>query len=338
MTSYNSSIRLKLVGYINQRLKLKKSSGGWKRADCPVCDGKYTFGVNINRNKAHCFKCQEHFTLVELLMHMEHFETISQAYKFLSIQQEYEVYETDRQIKRESYKLIQLPDHYHLITSGEHHLAKAARNYLRSRGFHIQKLSLKGVGYCDDGYYLGYIVFPFYYQGNLVYWQTRKFIDIGPKMRNPTEDEFGIGKDTIIYNMDALYVYRTVTVVESITNSITWGENAIATLGKHISPYQQRDIINSPAERIILIQDPDAIKDSISLALQWCMLKQVKLVRLPEGQDVNSIGKREAKRITKETNWGKYMDFYKLKMELDESKAIHSYKRRPPSRTPSRGF
>lgn len=338
MREYSKTLQGKFFNYFNQKLDLKKSTNGFFRTDCPSCGGSHTFGFNPKEGKAHCFKCEQRWSAVRLMMMMEKFETLNEAWKYLDIQKEYDRWEKLSTTKKTEYKQIELPQHYNLISMGDSHIGQAARDYMMGRKFKINSLALRGIGYCDAGPYLGYIVFPIYAKGRLVYWQTRKFIDIGPKMKNPPESEFGIGKETIIYNMDALFIYHTVLAAESITNSLTWGDNSIAGLGKSFSPYQIDKIVTSPCKNIILGLDPDAQDKSINLAMQMCQYKNIKLIVPPNGEDINSMGKHEAKKLARQTPWGTYMDFLKMKNALNEKRGQYTYQRKSSGIMPARGF
>jgi DNA primase len=292
-------------------------------------------GINIQHDKAHCFKCLESKRTMELLMDMENFTSFAEARKFLAIQQEYEYFENQTQIKRD-FKPMELPEGYHLITQGTSAWGKAARYYLKKRGFNISRLALKGVGYCTKGEYAGYIIFPFYRQGKLVYFQGRIYMGTGPKMKNPTEEQYGVGKSQLIYNQDALFMYNKIYWVESITNAETLGDQAVAGLGKSISNYQLSNLLFSPCSTVIILLDPDAWEEAVKLSMQLVHYKRVKLVKLPEGKDVNDLGKRKTLRHVKATEYQNYMALLKLK--LGGKSTEHTRNRRGPSYVDRRGL
>ena len=148
-------------------------------------------------------------------------------------------------------------------------MAKSARSYLRGRGFSAFNLSYRGIGYCDSGEYFGYIILPYYQQGQLIYYQTRNFLGNGPKFKNPRVEDFGIGKTQLMFNADALALFTKIYLVESVTNSLTIGEKAVGILGKKISDYQFSAILRSPIEEIVIGLDDDALKEAIELAMRF---------------------------------------------------------------------
>lgn len=306
---HTKAIRGKIFKYFKDRLNVKLSTKGWYRSNCPYCGGKYCFGINLQKNIAKCFKCEERDAPIKVLMMMEQLETIVQARNFLNIQQEYEVYE-EGTVTRYIRKDVKLPEGFISIAIAEGMMGKAAQRYMRKRGFDINDLAIRGVGYCLEGEYSGYVIFPFYTKGKLIFFQGRRFAGGGPKMKNPSNEEFGIGKTEIIYNQDALFMYNTINVVESITNALTLRDNTIAILGKSISDRQFNYLVSSPCKRINIILDEDAYLKAIFLGLSLINLKKVKVIRMPKEKDVNNIGRTPTMKIVKETpirNWNQLM-------------------------------
>lgn len=170
---------------------------------------------------------------------------------------------------------------------------------------------------------MGYIVIPFYVQGRLVYYTTRRYwLGAGGKFKNPGEETIGIGKSEVVYNVDALGLYKRVRVVESAINSLTIGNSAIALSGKKASDDQIRVILNSPVEELDLILDPDAYVESLWLGLKLCLRKQVRITQLPEGFDVNDLGKKETLSLVEPEFWS-YNKIYRK--YIDEKRAQHTY-------------
>lgn len=334
---YNKNIKGKVYNYFRQRLKLKKSTKGYWRSDCFLCGGDMTMGINFSYSNCHCFKCEEKITLLEGIKILEKFEQYSEVYRFLSIQQEYEYFEAETKTRVKKIKQVTLPESFRLLDDGNDELAKSARNYLKGRGFKISKLVLQGVGFCDDGEYFGYIIFPYYRNGELVYFQGRQFLPFGPKMKNPKEDDFGIGKSNILFNGDALFIYNRIHVVESITNGLTIGPTAVGLSGKDCSDKQFSYLLASPAKEIIIALDPDAYVKALELGMKLVNYKKVKVVRLPtkwQGKDVdvNVLGKKAYKAFVKSTPWMTYMDLFRLKLSVNGQSTEHTYQRGPYQR------
>lgn len=328
MKQFNNSFKGKLFKYFTDKLNIKQSTKGWQRCNCPYCFATYSFGINVEKNKVHCFRCETTESPLQTVMSLEGFTETVQALNFLRIQQEYEAYEgmADREIFEK--KDVLLPEGFIPISYAEGIMGKAAQQYMtKVRGFRLSELTMAGVGYCLKGEYGGYIIFPFYSGGKLIFFQGRKFAGHGPKMKNPKNEDFGIGKSELIYNQDALFAYRTVDVVESITNALTLGGKSVAILGKSISPYQLSTIMGSPCECVNLLLDSDAYEKALTLAMHMCQIKRVRLVKMPEGQDVNDLGRQVTKEMIRKTPPQQWMDLNRLRLNIDNEGPVDTYNR-----------
>jgi hypothetical protein len=294
-----------------QKLGLYNYRRGWLKGDCPSC-GKHKFGIHLGLNRSNCFSCEYNIKPIDLVIELESLETIHQVHALLNNIDGIEYVEPiiePYQLKKNTV----LPDNYINIRRGDSRFGKTARAILIKRGFNIKKLSRAGWGYCTKGKYQGYIIMPFYLNNKLVYFNARKFLGDGPKFNNPDIDDFGLGKSMILYNIDALYMYNKVYLVESVMNSETMGSNGIATGGKKLSNYQLNTIIKSPVKKIIIGLDDDAIEDAIKVAFKLLDYKKVKILLMPKKQDVNDIGKKATKKLEMKSRYLNHKSLMKLK-------------------------
>lgn len=305
----NRIARGKLSNYFKSRLGMFDYRRGWMKGNCPYCHSVEKFGVNLSQYRTNCFKCEANPSPIEVVMDIEGFDTFPKAWDYIGAFEEAEFLEAPKTPLEEVDSF--LPEHFKLLTLGDSRIAKLARSYMKGRGFDIDELSFKGVGYCDDGEYIGRVIFPYYEKGKLRYFTARKFIDIGPKFKNPPVESFGIGKNLLIYNVDALQLYNKIYIVESITNALTLGDNAIALGGKVISDYQSSKILRSPIKKVVILLDPDATDRALKTGLHFVNYKACKVVELPEGFDVNDVGKKETMKYVKSTPYENYQQLYK---------------------------
>lgn len=293
-----------------QKLGLYNYRRGWLKGDCPRC-GKHKFGIHLGLNRSNCFSCEYNIKPIDLVMQLESLEQIYEVNKLLSNIDGIEYVEPIIQPYQLKTNTV-LPDSYVNIRRGNNRFAKTARALLVRRGFDVRRLARAGWGYCTKGKYQGYIIMPFYVDNKLIYFNARKFLGDGPKFNNPDIDDFGLGKSMIIYNIDALYMYNKIYLVESVMNSETMGDNGIASGGKKLSNYQLNVIIKSPVKKVIIGLDDDAIDDAIRVAFKLLDYKKVKILIMPEKKDINDIGKKATKKLERQS---KYLD-HKLLMEL----------------------
>ena len=313
MAKLTSNFKGKLHRYFELKLGAFDYRHGWMKSTCPYCGRELKFGINLSQNRTNCFRCGEHPSPIQLVMYLEHLDTYHEVIELLGNDQYGGYVFKERSVELKESKIVYLPEDFKLLTLGNSTLAKSARNYIKHRGFDPISLSRSGWGYCSKGKYFGYLIIPFHEKGKLVYFNARLFMGNGPKYNNPDVSETGLGKSFILYNKDALYMYKSVFICEGAINAETIGERGIASGGKAISRYQINEIIKSPVERIIILFDPDAKDRAIDLALKLVNFKKVKVVFLPEGEDVNSIGKPATMREVYKVRYQNYQELLKLK-------------------------
>lgn len=317
MKYFNRQLMGKLVSYFKGKLGVTPHATGWLRqGQCPECGKEKKFGINLWLNRSNCFSCSYHPKPLDLIIKLEGLSTYNEVYSLLEAFEGVEYLETNLPILKE--KPATLPESFRLLSLGQSYVANMARSYMRKRGYNITSLTLKGVGYCVKGPYAFRIIIPFYEKGRLIYFNARQFIEVGEKHKNPSKTEFGIGKSLIIYNKDALYLYNTAYLTESVTNALTMGDRGFAVGGKLVSEYQMGAIINSPCKRIVILLDPDAYWEALHTGLQLVKHKQIKVVKFPmsykgkEKPDVNDLGKKFVLSLIKQTPWQSYKELYKL--------------------------
>ena len=306
-----------LYNYFVKRLGAWSYRNGWLRVPvCPYCGREQKMGINLTTYRTNCFRCGEHPSPAQMVMDVENLETYNELLTFLKHGNFTELEFNEEKVELSEAKPVILPEFFKLINQGEGHIAKITRNYLKHRGFDIEALSKLGIGYCTKGDYFGYVILPFYSNSNLTYFNARLVIGNGPRYKNPPKSVTGLGKEFLIFNEGALELYNQIYICEGVFNALTMGERAIATMGKAVSSYQVNALIKSQCKRFILLLDPDAKKQSIDLALKLVNFKSVKVVYLPEKEDVNSLGRKKTMKIIWATRYQSYNDLIKMKNEL----------------------
>ncbi len=321
----DKGLKVKLIVYFKTKLGLKDYSKGWLKGNCPHCGKENKFGVNVWLNKTNCFVCNAKVKPIELVAQLES-KLVDEAYFFirkldLGDIAEYQYHDYD-EYEYVDIKEIKYPKGFHYLSEGDDTISKMARGYAKKRGFDVEELSKRGWGYCDEpGKYFGYLIIPYYYSGIMVYFNARKFFGGGPKYNNPGVEELSIGKSMLIYNIDALNIFDKIYLCEGAINAKTIGDSGIATAGKTLSAKQIDIILKSKASKIISLLDPDALENSIKLGLTITKYgKQYKLITLPEGTDVNSLGKKETLKFIKSSEYLSYKDLYQIKIQYERSK------------------
>ena len=223
---------------------------------------------------------------------------------------------TKKRLNLQKLSLCIYPKDSESLTLASHKLQKALEDM--SRAVALSSLSCLSMELAmrQRGLTLGTSLYPFITEDNL-YYNARNVIGQGPRYNNPNKDITGVGKEFIIFNYDALEMYRSVYICEGALNALTIGDRGIATMGKAISGYQVNELLKSSCERFIILLDPDAKKYAINLALKLVAYKKVKVVFLPEGKDVNDLGRKETLRLVYQTRYQSYQDLIQIRNSLE---------------------
>lgn len=311
-----NKVKRKLYQYLKSRLGMRDYTRGWMKGDCPECGKEDKFGVNIGSNRSNCFVCGYGSKPIQIVVDYEKLTDVREALKFLN-QFEGLDYQIDDTVERMEFKKdAVLPDSFKSLMLGKNMYAKAARNYIKKRGFDIMELSRAGFGYCTRGKYEGYIIIPFYdIDGNLIYFNARLYLGNGTKYNNPEIEDFGVGKSVILYNIAALYLYNTIFLCEGAFNARTMGDKGVASGGKSISDIQLNYIIKSPVKNVIILLDPDAYPEAIKLGLRLVNHKKVKVIKLPDDSDPNDLGRKKTLKHIREHSYVNYSELIMLKNE-----------------------
>ena len=313
-----NQFKSRLKTYFIKRLGAFDYKHGWMKLPvCPYCHRELKMGVNLSMYRTNCFRCNEHPNPSQLVMDIEGFETYHELINFLNSGKFDELEFHEEKVELAEAKPLYLPEGFRILSFGKSQVARSIRGYVKSRGFSIQELSRHGIGYATKEPYFGYLIIPFYYKGQLRYYNARNVIGTGPRYNNPNKDITGVGKEFIIFNYDALEMYRSVFVCEGALNALTMGDRGIATMGKAISAYQVNELLKSSCERFIILLDPDAKKYAINLALKLVAYKKVKVVFLPEGKDVNDLGKKETLKLVYNTRYQSYQELIAIRNSLE---------------------
>lgn len=187
-----------------------------------------------------------------------------------------------------------------------------ALRYLCKRGFDPERLAEAwGVGYSRRGcswWPAGRVVIPLdaYVDGHgwcLVGWQARA-IEPGEKIKYYTRKN--TPKSRMLYGLHAVEDEGApVLICEGVTDVWSAGDNAVALLGKNISPAQRKLVRKSLSDRpLVVMLDPEAaaeakevaarIDETLDLSLQGRHPKsRVVVARLPDERDPGDCTRAE---------------------------------------------
>ena len=169
----------------------------------------------------------------------------------LRAQLRYNLREEKEEEKKEDIEFVELPEGSVPLTGSKDCLARQiALNYLYNRMIDdelIEKYKLH--------FTVSSIVFPYYEYGCLSFWQQR---DILNKVFNfPDSEKTGLNKTDYVFGFDYVEPHSDLRVVESIFNSMTVGDNCIASGGAILAGKQKQLIKALRPKRLVWCPDRD---------------------------------------------------------------------------------
>lgn len=312
----------KILTYFIDNFRACKSSQGWYKFDCPICNKKDKAAYHPIFNRVKCWVCSYKYTafnFIKILTNKDYKLIKEDLDKLKNTDVDSEVSFTNtisKLSKNESRNNISLPIGFKSLFE-ESELKELANDYLSGRGFDLEYLDDLGFGFCDEFIpdfnknYYGYIIIPFIKMSKLYYYNARTFIGAELRYKNPKAELFGIGKSEIIWNEDALYLEDKIFIMEGVFSALTVKELGIALGGKAISQIQKEKIINSDVEEVVICLDVGCNKESFAIAKDLIKYKKVKVLTLKDG-DPNEIGYNNLIEIYNNTDYLTYKDLILL--------------------------
>lgn len=291
---------VKIHSFFNDRFGefTQSTNGWWDGGDCPLC-GSRKLAYHPKYWKVKCWKgCFKGNVpdFISYLYNVNHF----QAKEILEGQKDMLLIpEKNPRISIES---MFLPPETFPILDGGSVLAKRARAYLKGRNFDLNMLDRRGIMYCEgdndnlaDNYF-GYLIIPFYREGKLIYFIARDFIDNFIRFKNPPKSKFGIGKEEVLFNEDALTKHDKVYLMEGWACALTIGEKGMSYQGAGLGVTQTNILLKSKVKEIILIPDAGYYQNGLKSIKPFIGKFKTKVLNLESfenqglGKDVNDIG------------------------------------------------
>jgi DNA primase len=260
--------------------------------------------VSFNWERVKCWKCGYNENILQFVMELEDVR-YGRAKEIINNTApsdfNLDVFEELPNIRK--FDTVQLPVGFNTILEGEGILGKRARNYMKARGYDLEKLDMMGFGYCnkhDEDYYLdffGRIIVPFKADGRLVYYIGRTFMEGEERYKNPPTDTFGVGKGDLIFNEDAINIQKRCMVVEGWADALTLGDEGISTQGWSLSSTQKTKMLRGTCETYVFVPDKGFYLEAVKTALDFIEEKKVYVVETdnilphyPHKKDANELG------------------------------------------------
>ena len=269
--------------------------GEFLRVDCPFCGGRNTLSIDTRKKYCRCFRCEGKSVsegswsgrggIVDLVCAVEGIDVksgIARVFQLSEfpdtvVRQEKPV-AVDKDIPAEAIPLDKVENSH-----------ESVQGILRRGLIHL----LESVYVCVDGRYARRWILPVYWQHEFVGFEAKSYVGDKPKSLFP--EWFKTGE----------YVYATqtwdtrfgfVVVAESIFDAETIGLNAVGLFGSTLRVGQLTRLIelaeNRDVHSLVWFLDSDAwTKQQAGILRYTNVLFDNYVVRVPPGQDPNSLGK-----------------------------------------------
>jgi 5S rRNA maturation endonuclease (ribonuclease M5) len=314
--------------------EVKNEDNAQIQVNCPRCrdesgsdeyDGKFNLEINFDRRAFRCWKCDPKFSGYNLEYLIKEFGTKDDLAEYKQIREDYFDLSFDDDEDRPEIETpevrVELPDEYIPFSSMDlenpDHLH--AYNYLVLERKISREIMLKyRLGFCVEGRFKNRIIIPSYDKnGRLNYFVARTWIDgHRPTYMNPK-----IEKGLFIYNEGRINWDATVYLVEGGFEELSFPVNTIPLLGKVLGTKLFYELKDKKPE-IIVILDPDAVKDAIRLyeqleSIYFDCTEKVKIIMMEGKYDLDEVKRNfdveGVKNVIRSARYLNDLDYLRLK-------------------------
>jgi len=267
------------------------------QAECPICGGGNKRNLEISTSKLvfRCWSCEPKFSgSLKRLIYLYGSKSDIDLFKSYASIYNSGSYSYENNNEEEEYIQIRLPEEMILFSKMEEGNPEhfEAYNYLVNDRKISRDIILKyRLGFCTTGKYAKRIIIPSYDNAGLNYYISRTYDKKEKKMKykNPTID-----KNKIIFNEGYINWDSTVYICEGVFDAFSL-PNAIPLLGKTLSTTLFNKL-NELKPKIIVLLDPDAIKNAILLCQTLLTIyvgceDRIRIVELPIKEDIDKLRK-----------------------------------------------
>jgi DNA primase len=243
---------------------------GQFRINCinPDCDDSSgNLEISLDKGVFHCWKCHYKGNIRKLLKdylgwtpNLDEYVTPDDLKNLGK-----ELAEEDKVEKVAGFK--GLPEEYVFLGKVEElgYVGKKALDYALSR-IQMEDVIKYRIGYCGLGRYKWRLIIPSFECGKINYFVSRAFMPgVEPKYYNPTKEECGVGKETVVFNIDRIKKGDLAVICEGVFDAIKVGEQGVAILGTSISNIQLQKLVKI-TKNICVLLDQDATASAVKMA------------------------------------------------------------------------
>jgi len=303
------------------------------QVNCPRCqerdnldepDGKFNLEINLDKHMFRCWKCDEpKFSGRSLEYLIKLFGGKDELEEYKQVREDYFDMFNDEEKSEEEEKevAVNLPDEFIPFSSMDEddpqHL-EAYRYLVFDRKIPRDIMFKYRLGFCVTGRFKNRVVIPsFDKNGKLNYFVARTWIKgVKPTYLNPK-----VEKGKFIYNEGFINWDAPVYLVEGGFEELSFPVNAIPLLGKVIGEKLFFELKDKKPE-IIVILDPDAVKDAIRLyeqlqGIYYDCTEKVKIIIMEGKHDLDEVKRNfdveGVKKVIQSARYLNDLDYLRLK-------------------------
>jgi DNA primase len=285
--------------------KYRRRRGDLVQGCCPIHRGQRedAFHVDLRNNGFHCFSCQAHGGVLDLVVAMERCSLreagllLTEWFIVTTEMRTLEVtvdHKKNAQLIREKERLA-APLKFTLRPLDSGHV------YLRDRGIDVRTAAHFGVGhYAAPGLLQGRVVIPIHNErGHLLAYAGRSINGTGPKYKLPTN----FAKSRVLFNLHRAIAHRqqTIIVVEGFFDCLKVHQAGmpcvVALMGCSLSEHQETLLLRS-FRNVTLMLDADSagVHGSAIIAARLVKYCAIEIVSLATGQQPDRLSTPEIHR------------------------------------------
>lgn len=293
-----------LESYLGTPIPHKKN--GEYSFHCPNCNHhKKKLQVNISTQAWKCWICDTEFKGRSIANLLKRIDGSPQDIKKVKAIYQETGFNYD---SRERVSHLRLPQEFKPL-----HIKQNTPDYKNALHYilNVRKLTpydvlRYNVGYCEEGPYSGMIIIPSYDEdNNLNYFVARSYyMNSTFKHKNPDTSRDIVGFESLInWKMP-------LVIAEGSFDAISIKINCTPLFGKVIQNNLRKKIIQEGVKCVYLALDPDAFKNAVK-EIEYFLNEGIEVyhVRLPQGEDPNSLGYEKMQDLI---NNAKKIDFFDL--------------------------
>lgn len=280
-----------ISGYITNRFPDSDYRNENWRFDCPFCGAdRKRFSVSIVKGVVHCWRCDYTNSLLGFVCDNESVN-YSDAFRIVKKYVPVRVPKGPIRKPRTAQASSKVPGYIPITElQPESKIGQLAKGYLRKRGITDADVKFWRLGISTDKELVGRIISPFFENGVLRYYVARKFTGPGPRYKNPSLSEWGVGKSELLYNYDSALRNSDngITIVEGVYDVYAVGKHAVGLLGKRASDVQISKILLMDPKRISISLDSDATDEAFELAARFNEIVPTTIITHEKGDPADN--------------------------------------------------